>query len=610
MPGAPEWGTVSMIEPSHRDAGRAWVVVDAHRLDDMHPYLYETADFGHSWRRLDGGLPADVYLHAVREDPDEAGQPLRRHRAGRRLQPRRRRRAGTRSKLNLPTVAVSDLQIAGGSLVLGTNGRSVWIFDDLALLRQLTPETTAGDVHLFASPEAVRWEIADAHRGNVWTGDNPPHGARLYYFLKDEPKGEVKVEIRDAQGALVTTLSSEPGKPPGASEDAAGEEEALKKLALPKEAGINRATWNLTWAGAELIQGGILDAGDPSVGPAALPGTYTARLTVGDHTETTTLVVEADPRETVADADRAAQLRYCLALRDAITRLTRTVDRLRAVRTQLTDRNDLLAADAAAEHRAAAHRRQRADRQARRPRGPAPQPEGHRRLRHPGDARRRPALLAPLAAPRRRRGRRRRAHPGAARGLRGRGGRAGGRRRRAGSAPHRRPGGAQPPGRSDSACPRSGRRRRRPAADGPVGTMRLDADGEPGGRGAAREAGRGPISARLSKRGGPRRTGRPRGAIPGGCGRPPRAPVLAPATTPPPPAAATPTLTRGASVEAASPAASSEPTRSPGRRAVPADRRRRRPPATSPSAWPRRMARSSRRPTPPTSRGSPSGSPR
>ncbi len=72
MPGFPEWGTVSMIEPSPFDAATAYVVVDAHRLDNMHPYLYKTTDFGKTWKRLDGGLPQDVYLHAVREDPEEA----------------------------------------------------------------------------------------------------------------------------------------------------------------------------------------------------------------------------------------------------------------------------------------------------------------------------------------------------------------------------------------------------------------------------------------------------------------------------------------------------------------------------------------------------------
>ncbi|HKV07847.1 MAG TPA: glycosyl hydrolase, partial [Thermoanaerobaculia bacterium] len=67
VPGFPEWGTVSLIEPSRFDAGTAYLVVDAHRLDDMRPYLWRTTDLGRTWKRLDGDLPRDVYLHAVRE---------------------------------------------------------------------------------------------------------------------------------------------------------------------------------------------------------------------------------------------------------------------------------------------------------------------------------------------------------------------------------------------------------------------------------------------------------------------------------------------------------------------------------------------------------------
>src|SRR6185295_10770650 len=46
IPGIPEWGTVSMIEPSRFDAGTAYLTVDAHRLDDTKPYVWKTADFG------------------------------------------------------------------------------------------------------------------------------------------------------------------------------------------------------------------------------------------------------------------------------------------------------------------------------------------------------------------------------------------------------------------------------------------------------------------------------------------------------------------------------------------------------------------------------------
>ena len=73
MSGLPEWGTVSLIEPSPFDAATAYVVVDAHRLDDMKPYLFKTADFGKTWT-ASTRLAQDVYLHAVREDPARRGQ--------------------------------------------------------------------------------------------------------------------------------------------------------------------------------------------------------------------------------------------------------------------------------------------------------------------------------------------------------------------------------------------------------------------------------------------------------------------------------------------------------------------------------------------------------
>ena len=92
IPGLPEWGTVACIEPSPFDAATAYVVVDNHRLDDAKPYLFKTADFGKTWKKLSAtGLPQDVYLHAVREDPKAAGAALPRQRARRRFFGQRRR---------------------------------------------------------------------------------------------------------------------------------------------------------------------------------------------------------------------------------------------------------------------------------------------------------------------------------------------------------------------------------------------------------------------------------------------------------------------------------------------------------------------------------------
>jgi photosystem II stability/assembly factor-like uncharacterized protein len=347
IPGLPEWGTVSMIEPSRFDAGTAYLVVDAHRLDDMRPYLWKTADFGRTWKRLDSGLPRDVYLHAVREDPARKGTLYLGTERG--VAFSTDDGATWRSlRLNLPTVAVHDLQVKDGSLVVGTHGRSIWIFDDLALLREL-PETKLADkaAHLFPAPDAVRWSYGGSVRGD-WRGSNPPRGASLYYWLKEAPKGDVTLEILDAQGAVVRTLSSKPIELTGSSEYVVEEREGLDELAIPKKAGVQRAVWDLGWNGAEMIPNAKLDSGFPLLGPMAAPGTYTARLTVDGKTYSTPLKLLPDPRSAVSPQELDEQLRFSLQVRDEITRLTRSVVRLQTVREQLASRNDLLRDDARA----------------------------------------------------------------------------------------------------------------------------------------------------------------------------------------------------------------------------------------------------------------------
>jgi photosystem II stability/assembly factor-like uncharacterized protein len=347
VPGLPEWGTVVAIEPGHFDAGTAYLVVDAHRLDDTHPYLWKTTDYGATWKRLTAKLPQDIYLHAVREDPLRRGTLFLGTERGvdyslddgatwRRL------------KLNLPTVAVHDLVLKDSSVVLATHGRAMWILDDRQPLYEISPEVLGKDVHLFAAPDATRWLYRNAHRGD-WSAENPQPGARLYYWLKSAPKGEVTIDVLDAKGTLVNTLSSKPRALSGSSEYTAEEEELWKNLTLPKEAGVEVGTWDTTWAGAEMIPGSKLDSGFPGIGPRALPGTYTVRLTVDGKSQTTTLNLKPDPRATASAADLEAQLRFALEVRESISRLSRTVKDLRTIRQQLAARNEILAADAHAE---------------------------------------------------------------------------------------------------------------------------------------------------------------------------------------------------------------------------------------------------------------------
>lgn len=346
MPGIPEWGTVSMIEASRFNAGTAYVVVDNHRLDDMKPYLFKTTDFGETWQRLDGALAQDVYVHAVREDTrrrdilylgTERGVAFTTD-GGKTWQS---------LKLNLPTVAVHDLAVKDNSLVLATHGRSMWIFDHLSVIRELSSQALGAAAYLFSAPDAVRWRFKGAPVDR-WAGENPPGRAVFYYWLKEAPKGEITIDVLDAANNVVNTLGSKPKSWPGHTDNRAEFDEAAKKAALLKEVGVNAAAWNLAYAGAEMIQGAKLDAGNPIDGPLAPTGTYTVRLTVDGQSMTTALKVLPDPRVQVSESDLKAQVAFALAVRDDISRLARLDRNLRMVREQLAGRNELLKGNARA----------------------------------------------------------------------------------------------------------------------------------------------------------------------------------------------------------------------------------------------------------------------
>ena len=345
--GIPDWATVATIEPSRAAGGTAYVVVDAHRLDDRRPYLFRTTDYGASWTSLAAGLPGDDYLHVLREDPtdprllwlgSERGVSLSRD-AG---------RTWRRLKLGLPTVAVHDLVVRADDLVIGTMGRSAWVFDDLAPIRQWSAEVAARPLHLFAPHAATRWREHESRADKDCCG-NPPRGAILDYWLKAHPKGELQLEIRDAAGRLVRTLTStaEPPTVPPEHPDADPDQKEPEP-ALDAEPGLHRAVWDLRWQAPHRVPGAMVDWGDVTEGPLAVPGRYTVRLTADGRSVEQTLTVEPDPRATIPPADLEAQLAFALEMRDTFSWLTATILRLRGLREQLTARAAHLPAGARA----------------------------------------------------------------------------------------------------------------------------------------------------------------------------------------------------------------------------------------------------------------------
>jgi photosystem II stability/assembly factor-like uncharacterized protein len=343
IPGLPEWGTVSCIEPSRFDAATAYVVVDAHRLDDMRPYLFKTSDCGQTWEKRSAGMLQDVYLHAVREDPKRKGLLY----------------AGTERgvcysiddgvtwtelKLNLPTVAVHDLVTKDNDLVVGTCGRSIWILDDLTPIREMAPKIVDQEAYLFAGKPAVRWRFhapVEGPRGKQ-AGANPAPGAVIHYFLNKKPKDPITLEIDDAQGGLVRKLSSKPEPEELPPDDPDSREDEPKHKPLPVHIGVNRFTWDLCHDGAVIIPKAKADAGDAKDGPLVIPGTYTIKLNVDGKTFATTVEVLPDPRMQIPLPDLEEQQRFALAIRDDIGALAGIVKRIRTVRAQIVNRDELL----------------------------------------------------------------------------------------------------------------------------------------------------------------------------------------------------------------------------------------------------------------------------
>ena len=335
--GFPPFGTVCCIEASPHDPAAAYLVVDAHRLDDNKPYLFKTTDYGETWKSLATQLPRGEYLRVIREDPKTPGLIF----AGSEHRVSFSRDGGANwhdLKLNMPTAGISDLQVKDHDLVVGTNGRSIWILDDIEPLRKWAGKPAG--LAFYPAPATVRWRYhGENYAGDDRIpGDNPSKGALLTYYLDKKPREEVTLEILDGAGQLVRKLSSKKVEPESEEDAPDVPWSIFKPTTLPKEPGFNRVAWDLTYSGPTVIPGAKNDFGVPHRGPLVTPGKYTLKLTVDGVTRTQSVEVMMDPRVKLPPAELEKSLRFALQLRKEISAVAETVIQLQAVRRQLRDR--------------------------------------------------------------------------------------------------------------------------------------------------------------------------------------------------------------------------------------------------------------------------------
>ncbi len=305
------WSRVTMIDASHFDASSAYASVDRHQLQDFEPYIYRTRDMGKSWQKITNGLPAGVYVHVVKEDPQRKGLLV----------------AGTERgafislddgeswqplQMNLPVTSVRDFEIYENDLIVATHGRGFWVVDDISPLRQLNAAVLASDAHLF-KPADLTYLPQGGDNGTPLQKDepqapNPGPGATIDYYLKSNATGPVSIDIVDASGTVVATFSS--AAQPGAAGGFGGGGGRGGRGGIPNTsalwrpapepfattAGMHRVTWTPVAGGGGRGRGGGGGGGGRGGGGAALTGTFTAKLSVGGQTYTQTFMVKEAPQ--------------------------------------------------------------------------------------------------------------------------------------------------------------------------------------------------------------------------------------------------------------------------------------------------------------------------
>jgi hypothetical protein len=341
--GLPAETWIGNIEASLTEAGTAFMAVDNHRLDDFTPHVYETQDYGQSWRDLSAGLPQDDYAKVIRQHPANPNLLFVGMERGI-YASWDRGETWVDIRLNLPRVSVRGIRIQPqyNDLVIGTHGRGAWILDDIQPMVELA-DALDKDVHVFGMRTATewqRWSRGSSLGQSTFRGENPQPGAWIHYYLSEEVAarlggdqmtvdrggsngggdasngpggpnrgangGGVTIRITDASGTLVNEFPDQ---------DAS--------------AGINRAVWNLQWKGAEPVPGEQPSGGGffffGPQGPPAVPGTYTATVVAVGQELATEFELRGDPNVAASQADYEARFTAAMRARDLQSQLNQMV---------------------------------------------------------------------------------------------------------------------------------------------------------------------------------------------------------------------------------------------------------------------------------------------
>ena len=343
----PFWKVFNM-DAGHFDAHTAYAAINTIRLDDMRPHLFRTHDGGKTWKEINNGIPDGAATSTIREDPKRKGLLY----------------AGTETqvyvsfddgdhwqslRLNMPASSVRDLQIKDDDLIAGTHGRGFLILDNVTPLRQIAAKTAQENAHLYAPQTAIRI------RGNMnpptpWppdmaTGENPPDGAMIDYYLGPNFSGVATLEVVDSKGEVVGRFKSTDPVPPLDPRYPDPTLWARPPRVVSADSGHHRFLWDMQYSQVPgMSTGPDADQAVPyntplvSTAPWVLPGNYTVRLIAGGKTMSEPLKIVMDPRVKTPTTDLEQQFKVSKAIYDDLLRATSAIHEITVLREQLKAR--------------------------------------------------------------------------------------------------------------------------------------------------------------------------------------------------------------------------------------------------------------------------------
>ena len=323
-------GLINSIEVSPHDPATVYIAFNRYKFDDFRPYILKSVDYGNTWSVHNSGIEENSFVRVVREDKVKEGLLY----------------AGTERGIylsldggsnwskwqrNLPVVPITDLVVHQNDLVVSTQGRGFWIFDDLTPLHEISDNLKSENVHMFEVEDNHK-VLYSAMRRQGPLGKNPYYGTEIKYFIRDYDPADslvMSIEIRDEEGSLVRSFSS-------------SSEYISKKIDLKQ--GYSSLRWGGDVEGFVPPKGVMTPRGSDGYIQSfnVTPGKYNVTFTYGDYSKSSEFNILPDPRSSVTDNNYNAKGNLLNKIHEDIKSIYESLDRMQDVRSQLNDLNERL----------------------------------------------------------------------------------------------------------------------------------------------------------------------------------------------------------------------------------------------------------------------------